>query len=40
METSEVDYQSKYPQISHNINLGGSTMSDVFVFNVLCGKGL
>ena len=40
METSENDYQSKYRQISHHINLGGSTMSIAFFVDVLCGKGL
>ena len=40
METSEDDYGSKYRQILHHINLGGSTMSNVFFVGILCGKGL
>ena len=30
--------KSKYPQLSCHINLEGSTMHNVFFFNVLCGK--
>ena len=38
METLEVDYKSKYPQISCQIKFEGSRMPGVFFFNVLCRK--
>ena len=40
METLEVDYKSKYPQISCQIKFEGSRMPGVFFFNVLCRKTL
>ena len=38
LETADLDYKLKYPQLSRHINLGGSAMHIVFFFNVQCRK--